>query len=145
MDLDAERILRTKQEQANKCNMAYSGMSRKEMTMPRIRGLPKKYKISETRFRELYYFCLQYNDWIKSRERYPKESREYQEYTDKIHMVETACEAACEDLAPYIKEAVTKRGVTYQTLQARMNIPCSGNTYYKYRRKFYWIMDSLKE
>lgn len=102
--------------------------------MSRIRGLPKGYKISETRFRELYYFCLQYNEWQKQRN----------SYAEKIKMVEDACMEASPELAPYIKEAVTNKGVTYQRLRSRLNIPCDRNTYYKYRRKFYWILDKKK-
>lgn len=112
--------------------------------MSRIRGLPKEYKISEIRFRELYYFCLQYHEWKSQRSKYTRDSREYQEYTEKINMVERACEEVGGELAPYIREAVTNKGITYQTLRSRMNIPCSSNTYYKYRRKFYWLIDKKK-
>ena len=79
--------------------------------MPR-KKLPKQYGISEFRFRELYYYTLQYPE---------------------------------EGLAEYIRAGVVWKDMTYTKLKSVFGIPCDRNTYYKYRRKFYWLLDKKKD
>lgn len=55
-------------------------------------------------------------------------------------MIEQAAIEAAPDLHQYILKAVTNEGYTYEFLKNRMNIPCSRNTFYKLRRKFYYIL-----
>lgn len=122
----------------------------------------KKYGVSPYRFRELYYFCLQYPEW----------KEELKHNTDTVGAVDNdglphganisdqtgslaarradlarKCEAieqaAIESdpiIYPYILQAVTSRGVTFHYLKTMSGIPCERDMYYDRRRKFYWIL-----
>lgn len=71
------------------------------------------------------YFCLQYDEW--------------QSKLREINYISSS-----ENLADYILEGVTK-GLSYDQIRARSNIPCCRQSYYKLRRKFFYILDSLRE
>lgn len=132
--------------------------------MPNVRPLGKKWNISKHRFFELYHYCLQYNEWkdilnykvatVKS----PQISDmpralggksdptadlgiDRAELEHKCKVIEDAAQAVDELLYDYIIKAVTNEGITYNYLSTVMGIPCSHNTWYKLRRKFYWILD----
>lgn len=111
--------------------------------MPRKR-LPERYKISGYRFCELYYHALQYGEWekeLRSAGISPQRSEDLQR---RIARIDMTCFEANEELAPYIKLGVTNKDVTYTVLKMIYDIPCNRNTYYKYRRKFYWLLDKKK-
>ena len=122
----------------------------------------KKYNISKHRFAELYHFCLQYPEW-KDELKYKTDSVGSIEITDMpgSHNTESAVEklairraelekrcklierTALEtdpDIYQYIIRAVTTEYVTYNYLYTVMGIPCSRNTYYDRRRKFYYLL-----
>jgi hypothetical protein len=137
------------------------------MPVGKIRPLNHiKYGISGNRFRELYYWCLQYNEW-KDELRYKTDTVRSIEITDMstahngsdatqqlaIRRVQLArnCElieqTALEtdpDIYQYLLKAVTDENVSYRYLEMIMGIPCSRNTYYDRRRKFYWLLSQRK-
>ena len=138
--------------------------------MANVRSLnKKKYGISKNRFHELYYHCLQYDEWkTKIRElqctlrgmQYGKIAMsgnaitssteeaaiECAELSAKCDVIELTAKEADNELYEYLLEAVTHKGVTYKYLSARKRIPCGPDRFYDRRRKFYWLLDKkLKE
>lgn len=135
--------------------------------MANVRVLNKdKYNISNYRFRELYYFCLQYDEWkqalkdkqntlqatkysgMPSSSGYPgnpteRIAIECAELSHKCYVVETAANAADPELFKYIIYAVTNENVTFKFLKMQMNIPCERDRYYDSRRKFYYMLDKI--
>lgn len=134
--------------------------------MPNVRALNKdKYKISNYRFRELYYYCLQYNEWREAlaEKRNPLKGQQYSgmpssglpgnptmnvaidcaEYAHKCAVIEQAAKLADPDLYEYIIYAVTNEKITFKYLKMQMNIPCESDCYYNCRRKFYFILDKM--
>lgn len=131
--------------------------------MPNVRNTSlKKYGISPNRFRELYYFCLQYNEW-KDELTYKCDTVKSVKITDmpgahqtsddtellatrraelsrKCELIEQTAIEAGADLYQYIIKAVTNEGITYNYLSAVMDIPCGKDMYYDRRRKFYWLL-----
>ena len=122
----------------------------------------KKYNISKHRFAELYHFCLQYHEW-KDELKYTTDNVGSIEITDmpsshsnesgveKLAIRRAQLEAKCKlieqtvietdsEINQYILRAVTTEYVTYNYLYTVMGIPCSRNTYYDRRRKFYYLL-----
>jgi hypothetical protein len=60
-------------------------------------------------------------------------------------LIEQTAIEADPDIYQYILKAVTGEDVTYRYLKMIMEIPCSHNTYYDRRRKFYWLLDKRKK
>lgn len=133
--------------------------------MTKIRE-PKKYSLGKYRFREVYYFALQYNEWqqelkhntdtVKSRKLtgMPGAAGAGDE-TERLAIrrvelrknMETIEQAAIEtdpELYQYILLAVTNEWATYNYLKTSLNIPCGKNSFYDRRRKFYWILSQKK-
>lgn len=122
----------------------------------------RKYNISKYRFRELYYYCLQYNDWkteLKDKcdtvrsvnitgmpishnnsDVTQKQAMRRMELQKKCELIEQTAIETDADLYPYILEAVTNDWVTYTYLLTAKNIPCGKKTYYDRRKKFYWLL-----
>ncbi len=100
----------------------------------------KKYAISRARFREMYYHCLQYNEWRDELEYTPESAARREELIKKCRTVEETAFETAPDLCQYILKAVTNEGVTYTYLREIMKIPCGKDLYYACRRKFYWIL-----
>lgn len=134
--------------------------------MANVRTLNKnKYNISNYRFRELFYFCLQYEEWQKKLQelRNPLQGVQYSaapssgdpgdptmkkamlcaELSYKCAVVEEAAKAADPELQNYILYAVTNEGITFQFLKIQKNIPCERDRYYNSRRKFYYYLDRI--
>lgn len=132
--------------------------------MPDIRPLNKdKYKISKHRFLEVYHHCMQYQEW-KDELHYKKDAVKSIEYGDtirgsggtgssteklairrvelqkKCELIEQTAIEADADIYQYIIKAATNDYITYTYLQNVMGIPCSRNTYYSRRKKFYWLL-----
>lgn len=120
------------------------------------------YHLSKHRYYELYHFCLQYPEW-KERIRFYSQLKsprldkdiistnpskpvehifETEEYR-KMRMIEKAVNDTDVSLGPYLLNCVTT-GVSYEQMDAFIKIPCCKDTFYKYRRKFFWILDKLK-
>lgn len=134
--------------------------------MANVRAINKdKYNISKNRFRELYYFCLQYNEWKNalndrrnalkgvSYNGMPgsgnpgdptmKAAIDCEEYSRKCSFVEAAAKAADPELYEYIIYAVTNENISFNYLKMQRNIPCERDRYYDSRRKFYFHLDRL--
>lgn len=134
--------------------------------MANVRTLNKdKYNISNYRFRELYYFCLQYEEWKKALQELRdtlkgvqysavpssgepgnptmKSALKCAELTYKCGLVETAAKMADSELYEFILYAVTNEDISFNTLKIQKNIPCERDRYYDRRRKFYFILDRL--
>lgn len=136
--------------------------------MPNVRSLNKdKYNISNFRFRELYYFCLQYDEWkeqIKELSN-PLKGMEYSgtpasgspgdptkknaiacaELSAKCKLIERAAEIADPELKGYIIYAATHEGISFKFLKMQKNIPCERDRYYNSRRKFYFVLDKITQ
>lgn len=133
--------------------------------MANVRTLNKnKYNISNYRFRELYYFCLQYEEWkeklqnkrnelramqysaVPASGNYPgnpteKAAIECAELSHKCAIIEQAAKAADPELHKYILYAVTHEKITFNFLKAQKEMPCERDRYYNSRRKFYFVLD----
>ena len=123
----------------------------------------KKYGLSKHKFLQMYHFCLQYNEW-KDELQYKSDTVKCIEISDvpkgsggtgnatedlairramlskNCELVEQTCIEADEGIYQWILKAVTNEGIGYTYLKERMDIPCSRNTYYERRRKFYWLL-----
>ncbi len=131
--------------------------------MGKVRPLDKgKYDISKHKFWQMYHFCLQYNEWVDEL-RYKTDTVQSIEVTDmpaahgggnateqlamrreelsrKCRLVEQTALEADPELYQYIMKAVTNESITYNYLKMIMDIPCSKNTWYTRRKKFYWLL-----
>ena len=133
--------------------------------MANIRSLNKdKYNISNYRFRELYYFCLQYEEWKEQLKikRNPLQGMQYTgmptsgnpgnptektaiecaELSHKCAMIEQAAKAADPELWEYIIFAATHENITFNFLKNQKGFPYERDRYYNSRRKFYYILDN---
>ena len=133
--------------------------------MANIRSLNKdKYNISNYRFRELYYFCLQYDEWKEQLKikRNPLQGMQYTgmptsgnpgnptektaiecaELSHKCAMIEQAAKAADPELWEYIIFAATHENITFNFLKNQKGFPYERDRYYNSRRKFYYILDN---
>lgn len=131
--------------------------------MPNVRHLnQEKYEISKNRFREIFYYCLQYPEWkeeLKHKDDTVKGTRitgmplstsredatvnlaiRRSELQKKCELIERIAAEADEELHPYILKAVTE-DLSFSDLKLSVNIPCERDMYYDRRRRFYWLMD----
>lgn len=125
-----------------------------------------QYWISRHRYYELKHFCMQYYDWKKQRialmetlthanrtdQRFERggvgdptgnASVELDRLESKIHMLEICAERTDPILGEYILLGVTK-GMPYDAIKARLNIPCCREMYYNLYRRFFWILDKAR-
>lgn len=126
-----------------------------------------KYYIEKHRYYELKHFCLQYPIWKKAyfslsglSER-PSDLAIFKKqfgisdptakcaearllYAYRIEMIEQAARETDSVLANYILKAVTE-GLSYDVLKVRLNIPCCRDTYYEMYRRFFWILNKLRQ
>lgn len=126
-----------------------------------------KYWIPKHRYYELKHFCLQYPTWKKAYlaldglSRRPNDlmifskaqnisdptarcaiAREF--YQKRMALVEQSAIGADSDLASYILKGVTE-GVPFDMLKARLEIPCSKDTYYDRYRRFFWLLSQERD
>lgn len=127
----------------------------------------KKYWINKHRHYELKHFCLQYPTWkelylefsdpsvpLATIDRVPtsnmpgnpteKRALMMMHYAERMEMVENAAKEADLYLYEFLLKAVTE-GLSYTYLKARLNIPCSRDTYYDRYRRFFWLLDKSRE
>jgi len=123
-----------------------------------------KWYISKHRYYELKHFCLQYDEWKEALESLtPVRSLSIDisiggDYTgDKtgdiavrramirshMEMVEQAAIGADPDIYSYILRCVTS-GISYDKMVAS-GIPCSRDYFYDRYRKFFWILDGIRD
>lgn len=124
-----------------------------------------KYWIDKNRYHELKHFCLQYPIWKKECKsldgyhgRFLNPITNTNIYSDSISktvearfkylkLMEKVEQAAIKTdpyLASYILKAVTE-GYSYNYLRTTLQIPCGKDMYYNRYRRFFWILDSLRE
>ncbi len=125
------------------------------------------YYIERERYYELKHFCRQYPIWKKAYlaldglsrrpgdlELFSKpgqtsdptvrcvEAREA--YSKKMEMVEQCAREADPQLFKYIMSYVT-RGDCYSVLKMRDHIPCSKDVFYDTARKFFWLLNKVRD
>lgn len=86
----------------------------------------KLYKISDNEYRELKYFCLRYSELKPV----------------NVEIIDRALKltAGNEIIRGYLRRAVTNN-ISYEQL----DIPMGKNQYYELRRKFFYILSTLKK
>ncbi len=131
--------------------------------MSNIRALDKKkYDISKHRYMELLHHCLQYPEWkeelknqthtvrsvnisdlpvstVKSNPTEELAIRRLQ-LRAKCEMIEQTVLETDEELYQYILLGVTEEYASYNYLHMMKDIPCSHNTYYARKRKFFYLL-----
>lgn len=132
--------------------------------MPRVRGQNRgKYKLERHEFFTAYHYALQYNAWRDQYEALdgrkaiamdgmphgttcgnPTEAigMKRAALADKMRLIERVANEVAPDLYKWLFKAVTNEGITFPYLETVMNIPCSKNTFYEVRRKFYYRLAS---
>lgn len=124
-----------------------------------------KYWIEKHRYYELKHFCLQYDIFKKAYSSLDGFSKKVEDiehlngdhedptaqiaiakenYRKKMFIIEQAALQADPDLACYIIAGVTE-DCTYENLKARLDIPCCRDTYYDRYRKFFYILNKLRD
>lgn len=126
-----------------------------------------KYWIEKHRYYELKHFCLQYPIWKKaydSLDGLSRRSRDLAEfiksddvsdptakcveaksfYFERMNMLEKVAEETSPDLGNYILKAVTE-GISYEHLKARYDMPCQKDAYYNLYRRFFWLLNKVRE
>lgn len=127
-----------------------------------------KYWIERHRYYELKHFCLQYPIWKQAHDALEglskrpadlaifvnsgqmhgdptarcAESRLY--FADRMKLIEQTAIGADPDLYTYIIRAVTE-GLSYETLKMRYCIPCCRDVYYDRYRRFFWLLDKVRD
>jgi hypothetical protein len=131
--------------------------------MSRILSTKNPYYLTKHRFYEVYHYAMQYQEWkdeyrtteqtmrgiaydgvkVKSSgsgDTLERVAIRLTELSEKIEMLEAVAKETDKDLSEYILRGVTDEQVTYNYLSMVLHIPCSRNTYYSLRRKFYWLL-----
>lgn len=125
-----------------------------------------KNHINKYRYLELKNYCLQYPDWVhdyyaadqvlQTREFTGASKSSYisdptanyaivkEQYSKHIKNVEKAAWETDEFLFSYILKGVTE-GLSYDVMNAKDNIPCSRDTYYDRYRRFFFILDKIRD
>lgn len=124
----------------------------------------EKYNISRSRYRELYYFCLQYDERKKEMEelRYPSPPKSdgmprgsttsnpterngirSARLAMENQIMEQAAIEASADLYPWILKAA-KYDLKFNYLHLCDGMPCGKNEFQKLRHKFYYLLDQKK-
>jgi hypothetical protein len=65
-------------------------------------------------------------------------------YSERMDMIRKAAEKANGDLAEYIVRGVTE-GLSYDVLKIKMDIPCCKDVYYESYRRFFWILNKMRD
>jgi len=126
-----------------------------------------KYWIDKHRHYELKHFCLQYPAWKKAYSDFddsslplsmidnvptsnlpgdPTAKRAVMKayFSEKMNLIERAAIEADRYLCDYILKAITEE-LSYTYLKAKLDIPCSKDMYYDRYRRFFWILNKLRD
>lgn len=128
-----------------------------------------KYWIERHRYYELKHFCMQYPIWKKvgmaldasGFRNVPLYAEALSKtnaladptadcgmtkafYSKRMDMLERTALQADPELADYILKGVTE-GVSYDSLKARLEIPCCKDTYYDRYRRFFWLLSKERQ
>ena len=125
-----------------------------------------KYWIEKHRYYELKHFCLQYPIWKKAYlaldglSKRPAdmelfktsaisdptvncaEARSF--YWDRMRMLERVAKETDLGLWDYILAGVTE-GYSYDHIKARLDIPCCRDVYYDLYRRFFWLLNKVRD
>ena len=124
------------------------------------------YWLEKHRRCELKHFCLQYPIWRQSyisldgllarptdlvtfgKEKHVSNPTERiaimkSWYSERMEMIEHTARQADPELADYILKGVTE-GLSYDIIKARMNVPCCKDVYYDKYRKFFWLLNKVR-
>ena len=133
--------------------------------MARKMSYSGKYVLSRSQYNRAKWFALSFNEWLDeyntlsdsvgafsyenadmpkavNKTSNPTEqlAERRAELRNKMDIVIRCAKAAGGDLFEYIFAGVINEDVTYNTLVALKDIPCSANTYYDRRRCFYYLL-----
>lgn len=112
-------------------------------TMPNVRSLnPIKYKMSENRFKEMYFHCLQYDEWKERSITDPQEEKR-KAFKKRYRVVEETVRETHAKIYPWLLEAVAVEKATYKRLK-ELGMPCGKSIYYEARREFYKLLSEKK-
>lgn len=124
-----------------------------------------RYWIDKHRHYELKHFCLQYPEWkrayrdsiyisVGSFDRVPsgnlpgdptsEQAIRRSNYRKRIELIERVAREADCDLHDYILKGVTE-GLSYTYLKSRLDMPCGKDLYYDRYRRFFWLLDELRD
>lgn len=124
----------------------------------------EKYNISKYRYRELYNFCLQYDERRRQIEELQHQSPSPSDGMPKgsgisnptalvgtriatlsaeNKIIEQSAREASPELCYWLLEAA-KYDLKFDFLHLREGMPCGKNEFQKLRRKFYYILDQKK-
>lgn len=124
----------------------------------------EKYNISRSRYRELYYFCLQYDERKRKMEELRYSSPPQNDGMPRgsgtsnpterngilsaylameNDIIEQAAKEADESMSFWILKAA-KEGKDYNNLKTFHDMPCSEREFLRLRRKFFYILDQKK-
>ena len=128
-------------------------------------SIKNKYHIDKHRHYELKHFCLQYPSWKRSYAEIDNISTSSFEkmsssnipgdptakraiirarLIERIKMIEQVAWEADEYLYDYILKGVTE-GLSYTYLKSRLNIPCGKDMYYDRYRRFFWLLNKVRD
>lgn len=125
------------------------------------------YHLSKHRTLELRHFCAQYSEWQKEFEYISrihtasfidasrKEPRQLKDqtgdiavarayYSNRINMIRKVAYGIDPVIGRYILRGVTEE-LSYDKLNAREQIPCCKDTYYKLYREFFWLLSKARK
>ncbi|WP_302128753.1 hypothetical protein [Bacteroides congonensis] len=101
----------------------------------------KSYEISKNEYQELKYFCLRYEEMRQTVEKSEKQSKKYWNCCISITMIGDALKRATDN---EVIRAHLQLAVTTNTPYERLGIPMGRQQFYELRRKFFYILKTLK-
>lgn len=130
-------------------------------------SIKNKYHIDKHRHYELKHFCLQYPNWkrtyadlnaanvsLSTANKNPsgnqpgdptgKRALAKARLIERIEMIEEIAKEADRQLGDYILKAVTE-GLSYTYLKSRLEIPCGKDMYYDRYRRFFWLLNKVRD
>ncbi|MDR1753436.1 MAG: hypothetical protein LBR74_00825 [Eubacterium sp.] len=125
-----------------------------------------EYWIERHRYYELKHFCLQYPIWKKAYialdgfGNRPNELLAFTKtvsgsdptakcaearlfYSERMEMLKRVATETDSSLSSYVLKAITE-GLSYDYLKARLEIPCCKDVYYKLYRRFFWLLNKVR-
>lgn len=125
------------------------------------------YWIERHRFYELKHFCLQYPVWKKAYYSLDGLSGNHADsaicgktnnisnpteriailklfYSERMDLIIKVAEDTDKIMAPYILKGVTE-GVSYDNMIVMDGIPCCRDVYYELYRRFFWLLNKVRE
>lgn len=130
-------------------------------------SIKNKYYIDKHRHYELKHFCLQYPNWKRTYteldgnsispstfDKMPsgnlpgdptaKRAISKARLIERIDMIEKAAREADQQLHNYILKAVTEN-LSYTYLKTKLDIPCGKDMYYDRYRRFFWLLNKVRD